>query len=79
VDPPYVHETRQSAHRYKFEMDEAQHRQLAKVLKKVKGKVVLSGYASVLYHELYRKWGFKARPSLADGAKPRMEYLWFNF
>src|SRR4051794_34411839 len=50
-DPPYVHETRHESSRdvYGVEMTEKEHRELAAVLKKCKGKVVLSGYPSDLY------------------------------
>lgn len=59
VDPPYVHETRY--HRspskgYKYEMTDDDHRRLAALLKGVRGMVVLSGYPSGLYDELYPGW-----------------------
>ena len=52
-DPPYVSETRASPDVYDCEMDDEAHRELAEVLKSCKGKVVLSGYRSTLYDELY--------------------------
>ncbi len=57
-DPPYLHETRHSGSRdvYGYEMSEKDHRELAAVLEKCRGKVILSGYPSQLYNELYRSW-----------------------
>lgn len=82
VDPPYVHSSRASKNpkRYNFEMSDADHIHLANCLKRVKGKVVLSGYDSPLYHRLYKKgWRVVRRPALADGARERTEVLWLNF
>jgi DNA adenine methylase len=42
-DPPYLHDTRVSKDAYEFEMTDADHRELLKVLKGCKGKVMLSG------------------------------------
>lgn len=85
VDPPYVHSTRSdkkrgsaTGHEYKFEMSDDDHRRLAAVLHGLKGMVVLSGYPSTLYDELYGDWARIERPALADGARPRTEVLWLN-
>lgn len=79
VDPPYVHSTRSSAKRYSHEMDEKAHTKLATVLNKVKGKVVLSGYESTLYVDIYKNWNKSTFSALADGALKRTEVLWTNF
>jgi DNA adenine methylase len=57
-DPPYVHSTRHESSRdvYGVEMTEKEHRELASVLRNCKGKVVLSGYPSDLYNDLYHDW-----------------------
>src|SRR5262249_36415519 len=57
-DPPYVHETRHESSRdvYGVEMTEKNHRELAQALRDCKAKVVLSGYPSLLYDELYAGW-----------------------
>lgn len=79
VDPPYVMATRQDSRAdYRFEMTDEQHRQLADFLKTVKGMVVLSGYPSDLYDDLYRDWQRIDRAALADNAKPRVECLWLS-
>lgn len=80
VDPPYVHSTRrrQMEHNYNHEMTDKDHANLAEVLKGLVGMVVLSGYDCPLYQELYAGWKKVSRKALADGARKRVETLWFN-
>ena len=81
VDPPYVHATR-SRHAanngYTHELSDEQHREIAEVLHGLEGFVVLSGYPSDLYGELYRDWLRIDREALADGARKRIESLWLS-
>lgn len=79
VDPPYLHETRQSDKRYRHELDNKEHIRLAEFLKSLKGKVMLSGYPSEWYRRLYKGWQVAERKALADGARKRVEVLWMNF
>jgi len=81
VDPPYLGTTRQSGG-YVHEMkDEAEHRELADALQSCKAAVVLSGYHSPLYDDLYRGWD---RHSIATSTgqggtwESRTEVLWSN-
>ena len=65
-------------------MTEKDHRQLATVLNDCKSKVVLSGYPSPLYNELYQGWRtimFDIANHAAGGrAKARkQETLWMNW
>lgn len=80
VDPPYVHDTRKPGQQknYKFEMTDEAHRELAAVLRGLQGSIVLSGYPSPLYDELYAGWDRYERNALADGAEKRVEVLWLN-
>lgn len=85
VDPPYVHSTRSLKIRgtdnrksYKHELSDEQHTALADSLKRLQGMVVLSGYPSPLYEELYGKWQRIDRAAHADGARDRIECLWLN-
>lgn len=80
VDPPYVHATRSagSSGRYAHDMSDDDHRALADLLHQVEGMVVLSGYPSELYQELYPDWQRIDRRALADGGTPRIESLWRN-
>ena len=81
VDPPYVRSTRcrdNNGDVYPHEMTDEQHEDLAALLKDLKGKVVLSGYRCELYEDLYGDWLSVDRDWFADGAKKRVETLWFN-
>ncbi len=84
VDPPYVHKTRsergaQSRRAYKHEMTDEQHRALAEVLHKVKGMVVLSGYDSELYRELYSGWDVRCMTVRTQNpGKKAVECLWLS-
>jgi site-specific DNA-adenine methylase len=61
-----------------FEMSDGEHVELAGHLHQVQGMVVLSGYHSPMYDELYQGWERHERPALADKAKPRLEVVWLN-
>ena len=85
-DPPYVHATREPNSRsvYACEMTDEDHRALAKVLHACRGRVVLSGYPSELYLELYGRWRcivFDVPIHAPKGKRKarRRECLWFNF
>lgn len=81
VDPPYVHSTRNTLRGrsfYQFEMNDQEHIELAVALSQVKGMVILSGYDCPLYQLLYSGWHQIQKKSMADGARPRLEKLYFN-
>lgn len=80
-DPPYLHETRGDDKAYQFEMIEDEHRQLAAVLARTKGKVALSGYRCDLMDSLYRDWRrFDAPEKFCHSIKKlRQECLWMNY
>ena len=78
VDPPYVMATRGKGSDYRHEMTDTDHVALASELRKLRGAVVLSGYASQLYEDLYRDWQRIERTALADGARARTEVLWLS-
>jgi DNA adenine methylase len=81
VDPPYVRSTRVGYRQdrgYRHEMTDEDHRALSDELRACVGMVVLSGYHSPLYDELYKGWYRVDRPHRADGAAPRTEVLWLN-
>jgi DNA adenine methylase len=84
ADPPYLPEVRRTKKAYKYEMSEEQHIELARVLNGVKGSVLVSGYASPLYEDLYRGWERHEKNALSQGASRksplvdavRVEVLW---
>lgn len=81
-DPPYVPSSRSERwryHGYTHEMTEEDHRALAECLHHAKGKVIVSGYDSELYRELFAGWKTLSRDSrtLARG-KTNKEFLWVS-
>lgn len=83
VDPPYLASTRNmhSAANavYRFEMTDADHIELAAILQRLKGMVVISGYPSALYDdELYPDWQRFTKPARADSGARRTEVIWVS-
>lgn len=81
VDPPYLPATRsprRAEAMYSHELDESAHIELAKVLTAVQGMVVLSGYPSDLYHDLYSGWRYLERSATTNGNSTRIEGLWLS-
>ncbi len=80
-DPPYPHDSRTDHNAYAYEMTDDQHRELAEVLHRVEGKVVLSGYQSPLMQELYGDWrSIEGVERLVHSVKmPRTEVVWVNY
>lgn len=82
ADPPYPHSTRNMCRgnaMYAHEMSDAEHQELAAVLRQVEGMVVISGYGCHLYdRELYPDWTRIEKGSYADSAQKRTEVLWMN-
>jgi DNA adenine methylase len=68
VDPPYLKALRScgSRHLYTHDLDEADHIRLAEVLKGLAGAVLLSGYGSPLYDDLYGDWHREERWSVVQ-------------
>lgn len=81
LDPPYVASSRVSLKQYRLEAaDDEFHTRLAAALNECKASVVLSGYASPIYEDLYPGWHsleLKAPPKLSGNAGPA-EVLWSN-
>lgn len=78
VDPPYTHKERGTDSRYRLEFSEADHRRLAEALNAMRGRVVLSGYRSDLYDDLYQGWVRLDKTTFADGGRKRVESLWLS-
>ncbi len=77
-DPPYLHHTRASGRRYRFDYEEQDHVELLTLLKGLPCSVMLSGYPSHLYDELLRDWGTLELQVMNQNGV-RTEKLWFNF
>ena len=55
-DPPYLHATRRSARRYRFDYEEVDHVALLDLLKDLPCQVMVSGHPSALYDEMLAGW-----------------------
>jgi DNA adenine methylase len=78
ADPPYLSSVRDYGTDYRYEMTEENHIRLAEKLNRVKGAVLVSGYHSDLYDDLYKGWTRREKNTYADGALPRTEVLWMK-
>ena len=84
VDPPYVGSTRSGEDQYLHEMrDDASHRELSEALHAARAVVILSGYGSALYDDLYAGWSqVQIQTSSGNGSgdrgTARTEVLWSN-
>lgn len=83
VDPPFLGDVRANEGQdlYDVEMkDEESHRELAEALNVAKGAIVLCGYKSKLYTELYEANGWDRRDLKVrvNGGGESVESLWIN-
>lgn len=79
VDPPYIGVSEKTVRQaYAHLMDESEHIRLAETLLKAKGMVVLSGFASSIYDELYAGWTVLEKTNQANGNNMTVERLWLS-
>jgi DNA adenine methylase len=92
LDPPYVHTTRKAAKIYIHEQSDDHHTQLIELLLTIKGKCILSGYASDIYLPLeHNGWQRKniafhsnlpnstTRRDTKNKQPERIETIWCNY
>jgi DNA adenine methylase len=77
-DPPYLHQTRTSGRRYRYDYEEQDHIELLMLLKTLPCNVILSGYPSTLYDELLEGW-YSLELQVMNQGGIRTEKLWHNF
>ncbi len=80
-DPPYPHGARGDSNAYAHEMTDNDHRELARFLRTVRGKVALSSYHCDIMDELYGDWSYIEAPikNCHSVKTPRREVLWVNY
>ena len=78
-DPPYLLETRLSAHRYAHEFTRADHERLLRIVRCLPCPVMVSGYPSRLYDEALRDWTRESFQVMTRGHTWATEVLWFNY
>lgn len=84
IDPPYLGSTRARGSDYRHEMrHHHEHQALANALHACRAAVVLSGYPSPLYDQLYARWHRIEIPTICTtagrtGRHHRTEVIWSN-
>ena len=77
-DPPYLHGTRKSKRRYRFDYEDTDHEALLGLLTGLPCAVMVSGYPSALYDELLAGWR-SVSLQVMNQAGVVTEKVWFNF
>lgn len=78
-DPPYVHSTRKSHHRYAHELSDDDHRRLLRIIDGLSCPVMISGYPSALYDAALAHWHREEFEVLTRGHTWATEVLWRNY
>lgn len=86
IDPPYVPDSRVSNNDYLHDMTEQDHIDLCELLRSCDASIIISGYRSELYDNLYADWeriddkakGFHHSAGRVKGAT-RQESIWRNY
>lgn len=87
LDPPYLFDTRSAKNYYKDEYSNDDHIKMLDSVKKIKGKVIISGYNNDLYNNALKNWQQSLRePKLSNSTLTnsteknfRQEVVWTNF
>lgn len=80
LDPPYIFSTRTTSKAYSHEMTNQKHVEFAELLYGLQGFVVLSGYPSAIYEELFeaKGWARVDREAQVLGGAKKTECLWLS-
>ena len=80
ADPPYLKSTRKAPgrYRYRYDYEEQDHVQLLEILRRLRCRVMVSGYCSSLYDELLNGWR-SISLQVMNQAGAVTEKVWFNF
>ncbi len=80
LDPPYVLSTRTTKNGYFHEFTDENHREFAEMLFGLKAFVVLSGYSSKIYEDLFetRGWRRFEKEAQVIGGGKRTECIWLS-
>lgn len=80
ADPPYLGSTRAKNYAHEL-LDDGAHHAFAEVCHSVRARLLISGYASPLYEQLFEGWSRLevAAPTALSGDTTRTEVLWANY
>lgn len=86
LDPPYLPTTREKNSRkvYDYEMTEKDHVDLLKSVQNSRGKIIISGYASLLYKKYLKDWNCKKKKIVNHSSQEKTkqvktEVVWTNY
>jgi site-specific DNA-adenine methylase len=79
ADPPYLLATRGGRRYYDFEMEDSDHLQLLRVVKRIPAPVMISGYPSAMYDDALAGWNREEFTNYTRARTARQEVLWFNY
>jgi len=79
-DPPYPVETRSHKDEYTYEATTGFHRRAARLLRRIEGYAVISGYVCPLYAKLYEAHGWTRvdKEAQTNSGGKRIESLWLS-
>ncbi len=77
-DPPYMHATRRSRRRYRFDTTEDEHAALLELRKALPCQAMVSGHPSALHDERLAGWRRLEMQVMTHGVV-RTGVVWFNF
>ena len=79
-DPPYLPSVRVNKDYYTYEVDQSWHIEASRWVLQAQGDVVISGYQSELYADLFESngWARFDRPAVANGGAKRIESVWIS-
>jgi len=85
-DPPYLHSTRAARSTYQYEMTVLDHARMLRLLSKIEGKFLLSGYNNRLYERYATKYNWNMRHVIIDNKasskkvkEDKAECFWSNY
>ena len=79
LDPPYLHSTRSSKTRYRYELTEDDHIKLLEIIKYSRAKVAISTYPNELYKKMLSDWRVVPYSSVTRSGEQRIEHLYMNY
>lgn len=79
ADPPYLHSSRKSKNRYRYECDENHHIKLLHILKSLPCNVMISGYLTKLYETQLFDWRAIQYKTRDRSGAMLAEYAWMNY
>ncbi len=78
-DPPYVDTSHKYKNAYEFDFSEDGHIRLFEILSGLNCMVMVSGYTSDLYNNLYKGWYIHSFSANVSRNQSRTEVVWMNF